>query len=84
MTQTERTVASTDVMKQYYIGGMLSGGGSVPAPKASPADWVSMVNKFQKGAMSTRLQIPVIYGIDGVHGLNNVYRATIFPSQCWL
>ncbi|KAH9330530.1 hypothetical protein KI387_002638, partial [Taxus chinensis] len=42
MTQNERTVASTDVMKQYYSGGVLSGGGSVPAPKASPADWVSM------------------------------------------
>ncbi|KAH9293038.1 hypothetical protein KI387_041758, partial [Taxus chinensis] len=84
MTQTERTVASTDVMKQYYSEGVLSGGGSVPAPKASPADWVSMVNEFQKGAMSTRLQIPMIYGIDGVHGLNNVYGATIFPHNVGL
>ncbi|KAH9323763.1 hypothetical protein KI387_018402, partial [Taxus chinensis] len=84
MTQIERTVASADVMKQYYIGSVLSGGGSVPAPKASPADWVNMVNEFQKGAMSTRLQIPMIYGIDGVHGHNNVYGATIFPHNVGL
>ncbi|KAH9327141.1 hypothetical protein KI387_007319, partial [Taxus chinensis] len=84
MTQIERTVASMDVMKQYYSGGVLSGGGSVPTPKASPADWVNMVNEFQKGAMSTRLQIPMIYGIDGVHGHNNVYGATIFSHNVGL
>ncbi|KAH9327142.1 hypothetical protein KI387_007320, partial [Taxus chinensis] len=84
MTQIERTVASVDVMKQYYSGGVLSGGGSVPTPKASPADWVNMVNEFQKGAMSTRLQIPMIYGIDGVHGHNNVYGATIFSHNVGL
>ncbi|KAH9289331.1 hypothetical protein KI387_033448, partial [Taxus chinensis] len=65
-------------------GGVLSGGGSVPTPKVSPADWVNMLNEFQKGAMSTRLQIPMIYGIDGVHGHNNVYGATIFPHNVGL
>uniref|UniRef100_A0A0D6R0L4 beta-glucosidase n=2 Tax=Araucaria cunninghamii TaxID=56994 RepID=A0A0D6R0L4_ARACU len=84
MTQIEREVASADVMKQYYIGSVLSGGGSVPAPKATPAMWVNMVNELQKGAMSTRLQIPMIYGIDAVHGHNNVYGATIFPHNVGL
>ncbi|GLJ32813.1 hypothetical protein SUGI_0660770 [Cryptomeria japonica] len=84
MTQIEREVASADVMKQYYIGSVLSGGGSVPAPKASAAAWVNMVNELQKGAMSTRLQIPMIYGIDAVHGHNNVYGATIFPHNVGL
>ncbi|XP_019197831.1 PREDICTED: uncharacterized protein LOC109191663 isoform X1 [Ipomoea nil] len=84
MTQIERKVASADVMKQYFIGSVLSGGGSVPAPKASVQDWVNMVNEIQKGALSTRLGIPMIYGIDAVHGHNNVYKATIFPHNIGL
>lgn len=84
MTQIERQVASSDVMKNYFIGSVLSGGGSVPAPQASPAIWVNMVNEFQKGALSTRLGIPMIYGIDAVHGNNNVYNATIFPHNIGL
>ncbi|XP_016439679.1 uncharacterized protein LOC107765532 [Nicotiana tabacum] len=84
MTQIERKVATADVMKQYFIGSVLSGGGSVPAPKASAEDWIKMVNELQKGALSTRLGIPMIYGIDAVHGHNNVYNATIFPHNIGL
>jgi beta-glucosidase len=84
MTQIERSVATADVMTNYYIGSVLSGGGSVPAPQASPATWMNMVDGLQKGAMSTRLQIPMIYGIDAVHGHNNVYGATIFPHNVGL
>lgn len=84
MVQIEREVASADVMKKYFIGSVLSGGGSVPAPKASAATWVNVVNEFQKGALSTRLGIPMIYGIDAVHGHNNVYNATIFPHNVGL
>ncbi|KAK9727095.1 hypothetical protein RND81_05G257500 [Saponaria officinalis] len=84
MVQIERKVASADVMKTYFIGSVLSGGGSVPAPKASAEVWVNMVNELQKGALSTRLGIPMIYGIDAVHGHNNVYGATIFPHNVGL
>ncbi|KAL5079324.1 hypothetical protein RYX36_007745 [Vicia faba] len=84
MVQIDRTNASADVMNKYYIGSVLSGGGSVPKPKASAKDWVDMVNEFQKGSLSTRLGIPMIYGIDAVHGHNNVYNATIFPHNVGL
>ncbi|GFZ01532.1 glycosyl hydrolase family protein [Actinidia rufa] len=84
MVQIDRVVASPDVMKNYYIGSILSGGGSVPGPKASAEAWVNMVNDFQKGSLSTRLGIPMIYGIDAVHGHNNVYNATIFPHNVGL
>ncbi|KAM0937159.1 putative glucan 1,3-beta-glucosidase [Dioscorea sansibarensis] len=84
MTQIERKVASADVMKNYFIGSLLSGGGSVPKPKASAEDWVNMTNDFQKGCLATRLGIPMIYGIDAVHGHNNVYGATIFPHNIGL
>ncbi|KAL3825652.1 hypothetical protein ACJIZ3_021681 [Penstemon smallii] len=84
MVQIEQTVASAKVMKKYYIGSVLSGGGSAPAPKASPETWVDLVNRIQKGSLSTRLGIPMIYGIDAVHGHNTVYKATIFPHNIGL
>ncbi|KAG4982793.1 Beta-glucosidase BoGH3B [Glycine max] len=84
MTQIERSVATPDVMNKYFIGSVLSGGGSVPATKASAATWQQMVNQMQKAALSTRLGIPMIYGIDAVHGHNNVYNATVFPHNVGL
>ncbi|KAF6169828.1 hypothetical protein GIB67_034220, partial [Kingdonia uniflora] len=70
--------------EDWSNGSLLSGGGSVPAKRASAEAWVNMVNDFQKGALSTRLGIPMIYGIDAVHGHNNVYQATIFPHNVGL
>ncbi|XP_020160323.1 uncharacterized protein [Aegilops tauschii subsp. strangulata] len=84
MTQIERVNATAEAMSKYFIGSVLSGGGSVPAPQASAGDWASMVNEMQKGSLSTRLGIPMIYGIDAVHGNNNAYRATIFPHNIGL
>ncbi|KAI4386642.1 hypothetical protein MLD38_004558 [Melastoma candidum] len=84
MTQIERTVASADIMRNYYIGSVLSGGGSAPSQEASPQAWINMVNDFQSGSLSTRLGILMIYGIDAVHGHNNVYGATIFPHNVGL
>ncbi|PIN13473.1 protodioscin 26-O-beta-D-glucosidase [Handroanthus impetiginosus] len=84
MTQIDRTVASAEVVQKYYIGSVLSGGGSVPSPTASAETWIDMVNGFQKGALSTRLKIPMLYGIDAVHGHNGVYKATIFPHNIGL
>lgn len=65
-------------------GSLLSGGGSVPAPQASPRVWIDMINEFQRASISTKLGIPMIYGIDAVHGNNNVYNATIFPHNIGL
>ncbi|KAB1200855.1 Beta-glucosidase BoGH3B [Morella rubra] len=84
MVQIDRSVASAEVMKKYFIGSVLSGGGSVPVKEASAETWIDMVNDFQKGSLSTRLGIPMIYGIDAVHGHNNVYKATVFPHNVGL
>jgi beta-glucosidase len=81
MTQIERLVASPQVLKDNFIGSLLSGGGSVPRKGATAAEWMSMISDFQKACLSTRLGIPMIYGIDAVHGHNNVYGATIFPHN---
>ncbi|MCE3051501.1 hypothetical protein HAX54_050002, partial [Datura stramonium] len=84
MTQLDRKVLTYDIMKNYGIGSVLSGGGSVPKSQATAREWVDMVNEFQKGTLSSRLGIPMIYGIDAVHGHNNVYKATIFPHNVGL
>lgn len=84
MVQIDRSVATPQVMRDFFIGSVLSGGGSTPLPHASAADWVQMVNEYQNGSLSSRLGIPMIYGIDAVHGHNNVYNATIFPHNVGL
>ncbi|VFQ95435.1 unnamed protein product [Cuscuta campestris] len=84
MAQIDRAEATEEIMRDYSIGSVLSGGGSVPRERATVEDWVEMVNRFQTGSVSSRLGIPMIYGIDAVHGNNNVYKATIFPHNVGL
>ena len=43
-----------------------------------------MVKAYQDAALGTRLGIPILYGVDAVHGHNNVVGATIFPQQVGL
>ena len=67
----------------YFIGGVLSGGNDEPNVN-TPEGWLEMVTEFQDAALDTRLGIPLIYGIDAVHGHNNVIGATIFPHNIGL
>ncbi|OAH15652.1 glycoside hydrolase family 3 protein [Streptomyces jeddahensis] len=82
MTQAERAAVADDPSRvaEWGLGSVLSGGGSTPAEN-TPAAWVEMVNEFQEQALSTRLKIPIIYGIDAVHGHGNVAGATLFPHN---
>lgn len=81
MTQAERAAVGdgTDITK-YLLGSLLSGGGSVPAQNTA-AGWADMVDGYQTQALSTPLQIPLIYGVDSVHGHNNLTNATLFPHN---
>jgi beta-glucosidase len=85
MTQAERGAVFDDptLIAQWQLGSVLSGGGSTP-PVNTPESWVEMVNTFQAQALSTRLGIPMIYGIDAVHGHGNVFGATVFPHNIGL
>jgi beta-glucosidase len=85
MTQAERGAVFDDpsLIAQQNLGSVLSGGGSTP-PTNTPEAWVEMVNTFQAQALSTRLHIPLIYGIDAVHGHGNVFGATVFPHNIGL
>jgi len=85
MTQTERGRVDTDptLITTWNLGSLLSGGGSTPAQN-TPVAWADMVDRFQKAALDTRLHIPLIYGIDAVHGDGNMYGATVFPHNIGL
>jgi beta-glucosidase len=81
MTQAERNaLVREDDIATVRLGSLLSGGGSVPTPN-TPVAWADMIDRFQLRARATRLQIPLIYGVDAVHGHNNVVGATIFPHH---
>ncbi|PWA86428.1 glycosyl hydrolase family protein [Artemisia annua] len=84
MAQIDRAVATPRVLRDLSIGSVLSGGGSKPFLKATSADWADMIDRFQKGALESRLGIPMFYGSDAVHGNNNVYGATVFPHNVGL
>ena len=84
MTQIDQRFLDTITdLSTYHIGSLLSGGGSHPEIN-EPQAWLDMYNKYQNEALKSRLQIPLIYGIDAVHGHNNVYGATIFPHNIGL
>ena len=84
MTQVERKFLDGDKnISKYFLGSLLSGGGSAPK-KNFAKSWADMYDRFQKAALSTRLGIPIIYGVDAVHGHNNVIGATIFPHHIGL
>ncbi|PKW10269.1 beta-glucosidase [Streptomyces sp. 1222.5] len=81
MTQAERgAVGAGSDIAVYGLGSLLSGGGSTPTPN-TPAAWAKMIDGFQLRAQATRFQIPLVYGVDAVHGHNNLAGATIMPHN---
>ncbi|MER6422524.1 glycoside hydrolase family 3 N-terminal domain-containing protein [Streptomyces sp. NPDC001137] len=84
MTQAERgAVGNGGDVAAYGLGSLLSGGGSTPTPN-TPEAWAKMIDGFQLRAQATRFQIPLIYGVDAVHGHNNLVGATIMPHNIGL
>lgn len=85
MTQAERADVTADPSEitEYALGSVLSGGGSTP-PENTPEAWADMVDTFQQAALDTRLGIPLIYGVDSVHGHGNLLGATVFPHNIGL
>ncbi len=84
MTQVDRNVLTPQDVTDYSIGSVLSGGGEGLGDKNAPEDWAAMADGFQKGALQTRLKIPILYGVDAIHGFGNMYGATVFPHQIGL
>src|SRR5579864_7083840 len=94
MTLDEKIGQMTQADKQYvkdlndvetlFLGSVLNGGSSDPDDGNSLEAWTNMYDNFQKHALKTRLKIPLLYGVDSVHGHSNVLGAVIFPHHIGL
>ncbi|MCI0713573.1 MAG: family 16 glycosylhydrolase [Chloroflexi bacterium] len=83
MMLVEKNSININDLTELGIGGVLSGGGGYPLQN-TPQGWASMVNTFQDAALLSRLGIPMIYGVDAVHGHNNVNGAVVYPHNVGL
>ncbi|MFI0371130.1 glycoside hydrolase family 3 protein [Actinomadura sp. 1N219] len=83
MTQPERRFVTPEEITRYGIGSVLSSGGSAPSPNTA-AKWADMYDGLQRAALAGRLRVPIMYGVDAVHGHNTVVGATIFPHNIGL
>jgi beta-glucosidase len=90
MIQAEIQAITPAEVKQYHVGSVLNGGGSWPGKnkQATAADWVALADAYYAastdttgGAPGDHLGIPVLWGIDAVHGNSNVRGATLFPHN---
>ncbi len=85
MTQAEITgLKDENDVQTYFLGSLLSGGNGDPKEGNSLKAWTDMYDKYQSLAIKTRLGIPILYGVDAVHGHNNVLEAVVFPHNIGL
>jgi beta-glucosidase len=85
MTQPEQdALKDFSDIKTYALGSLFSGGGSDPKEGNSVTAWSDLYDRIQTASLKSRLGVPVLYGIDAVHGHNNVLGATIFPHNIGL
>ena len=84
MTLIERGSIDPADVARYGIGAVLSGGGGYPPGDNSVTGWTAMVHGYQDAALGTRLGIPIIYGVDAVHGHANLAGAVVFPHNVGL
>jgi beta-glucosidase len=76
-------------VKKYRLGSVLSGGNSAPGPLpyADTKTWLAMADKYYNASIDTdgvEIAIPIIWGIDAVHGHTNLYGAIVFPHNIGL
>ena len=84
MTQVDlNALKDGSEVEKYFLGSVLSGGESDP-PDITAEGWAKTHDGLQAFALKTRLKIPILYGIDAVHGHNNVDGAVIFPHNVGL
>jgi beta-glucosidase len=85
MTQPDQSFLKSDEdITKYFLGSVLSGGDSDPKEGNSLQAWTNLVDRYMKRSMDTRLAIPLLYGVDAVHGHNNILGAVVFPHDIGL
>jgi len=88
MTQPDATLISAADVRKYYIGTVLVGGGGWPGNDrhATASSWLAMADELWQASMSTdaKVKIPLLWGIDAVHGHGRIYGTTVFPHDIGL
>ena len=85
MTQPDITALKDPAdIENLFLGSLLSGGNADPKEGNSLDAWTNMYDEYQKHTQKTRLGIPILYGVDALHGHNNVLGAVIFPHNIGL
>jgi beta-glucosidase len=83
LQQIERANVTAADITTYGVGSVYSQGGSGPTTN-TPTAWADMIDGFRTASFSSRLKIPIIYGLDVVHGVGPVKGATVFPHNIGL
>lgn len=88
MTQPEIKTTTPDDVRRYYLGSVLNGGGSWPNgnKRANAAEWLALAQKYHDASMTSDMavKVPVVWGIDAIHGNSNVFGATLYPHNIGL
>ncbi|MBN1127943.1 MAG: glycoside hydrolase family 3 C-terminal domain-containing protein [Chitinispirillaceae bacterium] len=80
MVQAMNSSITPADVTQYGFGSVFNGGEEPVTPNTA-ANWAARLNALQDGALASRLKIPLIYGLDAVHGNGKVVGSTIFPHN---
>lgn len=89
LVQGDIASLTPDDVRRYRLGSILAGGNSDPGDRydASPAEWLALADAFYDASMDTSKggkAIPLLFGIDAVHGQSNIIGATLFPHNIGL
>jgi beta-glucosidase len=85
MTQPDQAyIKDLSDIENYSLGSILSGGSSDPKEGNTVQNWSDLYDRLQQHSAKSRLKIPILYGIDAVHGHSNVLGAVIFPHNIGL
>ena len=89
LVQGDIASVTPDDVRRYRLVSILAGGNSDPGGRydASPAEWLALADAFYDASMDTSKggkAIPLLFGIDAVHGQSNIIGATLFPHNIGL
>ena len=83
MTQASRPALQGAEVRELGLGSVLNGGNDMIAPN-TPTGWADAIDRLQMQALGTRLGIPLVYGVDAVHGNAEMRGTTVFPHNIGL
>jgi beta-glucosidase len=89
MIQADIASITPDELRQYKLGSILAGGNAAPGNnvRTTPKAWLDLTNDFYQASLDTggtHQAIPILFGVDAVHGNAKIMGATIFPHNVGL